>query len=165
MDVYVGRDPHSGSSHALQPRKLSQAVLTLKTIRCKDRDVQNPIYIPRDGAPYQLGGVLDAVHARGYDILRFDVYPWRYAENIDIVKIDGSRLTNNLDDVNILGIGLKRSLGPNCEVVELELMGVKTERPFWPSISLTMYVRTVADVPQPRVSRSTILRASKPASP
>ncbi|KAG0268054.1 hypothetical protein DFQ27_007684, partial [Actinomortierella ambigua] len=137
MDVYVRRDPHSGSSHALQPRKLSQAVLTLKTIRCKDRDVQNPIYIPRDGAPYQLGDVLDAVHARGYDILRFDVYPWRYAENIDIVEIDG----------------LTRSLGPNCEVVELELMGVKTERSFWPSTSLTMYVRTVANVPQPRVSR------------
>ncbi|KAG0264345.1 hypothetical protein DFQ27_001287 [Actinomortierella ambigua] len=237
----------------------------------KGRHAQNTIHIPiRDGAPYQVGDVLDAVHARGYDILRFDVYPWRHAENTDIIEIVGKPLTNiegkgktissvhstsessissktctelsdfdgshssndEYDDeyedkyeddedededesdgqdnngvtakkesshsadrgtraltelvatgIQVLGHpiqvlrpkgsldhlwkvkvrgwetdkplselhkGLKQSFGPNREVVELELMGVKTKRSFWPSTNVTMYVRTVADIQQPK---------------
>ncbi|KAG0241872.1 hypothetical protein BGW41_005218 [Actinomortierella wolfii] len=54
------------------------------------RHIENAIHVPiREGDPYQVGDVLDAVSARGCQILRFDVYPWRYAENVDIIEIIG----------------------------------------------------------------------------
>ncbi|KAF9976552.1 hypothetical protein BGZ73_008307 [Actinomortierella ambigua] len=243
-------------------------------VECWDRGrhAQNTIHIPiREGAPYQVGDVLDAIHARGYDILRYDVYPWRYAEDIDIIEVvgkppadskrnhninrccsgssgagvasistsaesadedddhnnlhgndeysenghedgredeyeldehdngvtsamkekanssaaDGSRSLCELVAAGIQVLGhpvqvlrpkgrfdqlwrvkirgwetggslselyhsLQRFLGPNREVVELELMGIKTKRSFWPTGDVTMYVRIIIDDLRPK---------------